>query len=103
MNQDSILRVMQTIDLVELLAKCVIAKADLDLPEVITHALVFDAPDRIAEFAVPYTYIKGVAEGDEVCRMKSSQCFIGDSNGIAGVEEHQQQYPYRVIELRSKT
>ena len=100
MFRDSILRVMQTIDLVELLAKAVTTKTDLDLPEEITHALLFDAPDRIAEFAVPYTYTEGVAECDTVCRMKSSQCFIGDYNGIAGVCEHTQQYPYTVIELQ---
>lgn len=99
---NSILRVMLTIDLVELLAKTVIARTDLDLPEEITHALVFDAPDRAVEFAVPYTYLEGVCEGDAVCRMKISQCFIGDYNGIAGVEEHTQQYPYKVIELRQK-
>lgn len=103
MFDNSVLRVMQTIDLVELLAKAVMAKADIDLPDVITHAIVFDAPDKAVEFAVPYTYVEGVAEGDAVCRMKVSQCFIGDYNGIAGVEEHKQQYPYKVIELRTKT
>lgn len=99
---NSVLRVMQTMDLVECLAKALVSKVDIDLPECITHALVFDAPDKAVEFAVPYTYLEGVCEGDSVCRMKSSQCFIGDENGIAGVCEHKQQYPYKVIELRAK-
>lgn len=99
---DSILRTMQTINLVEMLAKARLLGTDLDLHERITHAIVFDAPDKLVEFAVPYTYLEGVAEGDKVARVKISQCLVGDANGIAGVQEHRQQYPYRVIELRPK-
>lgn len=104
MFKNSILLVMQTNDLLNTLAKSFVNDGKyLPLPDDITHALVFDTPDRAVEFAVPYTYTQGIAEGDEVCRMKSSQCFVGDYDGIAGVCEKKQQYPYRVIELRPKT
>lgn len=101
MCDDTILRCMLTIDLVELLAKAVVNKTDIDLPECITHAMVFDAPDKAVEFAAPYSFIEGVGEGESVARMKVSQCFIGNKDGIEGVEEHRQQYPYKVIELRA--
>lgn len=101
MFRDSILLITNTVDLLSILATANVNGDGLvGIDEHITHALVFDVPCNVESFAVPYTMTEGVLEGDRRTRLKYNQCFVGCYEGIAGVEEHKQSYPYRVIELR---